>query len=505
MNSSIDQNGALLRGLRFVRTHLVLIIALSALLVVPSIWHRHIESGDLPSHIYNAWLAHLIEQGKAPGLYIVWQWNNILFDLLLLNFAKIFGFVIGPAIVVSICALVFFWGVFSFVAALSGRPPWQLTPCIAMLTYGYTFNMGFFNYYLSIGLACFGLALLWKPRSWDWFAAGSLFILVVLAHPIGALWFVAILAYTFAKRRLGGKWTFVVPAIAAGIFVAAHWSLVYLASVSTFEVFWRNKPFYLFNGADQLIVYSSRYRFIAGVLVATVVIWLIYEGVYGRDYPHSRRTVFFLCVELYLISFFATTLLPQGLRGGIYACGIGFIVHRLTLICAIFGLCTIGCLTPRKWASVGMAAYTAVFFACLYYDTGAINRLESHAEALTSILPFGTRVVPFVMPRPDSRISTLIGHVVDRACVGHCFTYGNYEPSSGLFRVRVRPGSPVVAFLAIDSQEMAAGTYVVKNTDPPLKEIYQCVRGDPEALCVRDLAVGETTGRTEAPSKRGIQ
>jgi len=29
-----------------------------------------------------------------------------------------------------------------------------------------------------------------------------------------------------------------------------------------------------------------------------------------------------------------------------------------------------------------------------------------------------------------------IAHSVDRACIGHCFSYSNYEPSSGQFRVR---------------------------------------------------------------------
>jgi len=170
-----DQNNAFFRGLRFIRMHCGFMAVLSALVIIPCIWHRRIEAGDLPSHVYNAWLAQLIEQGKAPGLYTVWQWSNVLFDLLLLSSAKLLGFVMGPVIVVSICALEFFWGVFAFVAVASGRPPWFLTPFIAMLTYGYTFNMGFFNYYLSIGLACLGLALLWKARGWDWLAGTLVF------------------------------------------------------------------------------------------------------------------------------------------------------------------------------------------------------------------------------------------------------------------------------------------------------------------------------------------
>ena len=173
---------------------------MSALIIIPCFWHRHIEAGDLPSHTYNAWLAELIQQGRAPGLYLAARWNNILFDLLLFSSAKLFGFVAGPKVAVAFCALLFFWGVFSFLSAFSERPPWYLTPCIAMLTYGFAFNMGFFNYYLSIALACFGLALLWKPERWDWLAGLLLLAMAILAHPIGALWFVATIGYGFLRR-----------------------------------------------------------------------------------------------------------------------------------------------------------------------------------------------------------------------------------------------------------------------------------------------------------------
>jgi hypothetical protein len=37
-------------------------------------------AGDLSSHLYNAWLAELIGQGRAPGLVIVEQHTNVLFE-----------------------------------------------------------------------------------------------------------------------------------------------------------------------------------------------------------------------------------------------------------------------------------------------------------------------------------------------------------------------------------------------------------------------------------------
>jgi hypothetical protein len=148
----------------FVRANKRMILVASIVMIVPCLWHRRIEAGDLASHTYNAWLAQLIEKGQAPGLYIVRQWNNALFDWTLQHAASVFGFALAEKLVVSLCVLIFFWGVFAFISAASGPPPWFLTPCIAMLAYGYSFNMGFLNYYLSLGLSSFGLALLWKGR-----------------------------------------------------------------------------------------------------------------------------------------------------------------------------------------------------------------------------------------------------------------------------------------------------------------------------------------------------
>src|ERR1700749_2695856 len=86
----------------FVRAKKWLIVAISIAMIVPCFWHRRIEAGDLGSHVYNAWLAQLIEKGQAPGLYIVRQWNNVLFDWLLLHTANIAGFAAAEKIIVSL-------------------------------------------------------------------------------------------------------------------------------------------------------------------------------------------------------------------------------------------------------------------------------------------------------------------------------------------------------------------------------------------------------------------
>src|SRR6266581_8533505 len=192
--------------LAFLRRKRSVILAVSVAVLIPCFWHSRIEAGDLASHVYNAWLAQLIEKGQAPGLYLTKQWNNILFDVTLLQVAKVTGFAVAQKFVVSACVLIFFWGIFAFISAITERPPWFLTPCLAMLAYGYSFSMGFINYYLSLGLAGFALALLWRARGMDW-VGGSIFaLLAILAHPIGFLWLVGTLAYVWIRGKLPGWW-----------------------------------------------------------------------------------------------------------------------------------------------------------------------------------------------------------------------------------------------------------------------------------------------------------
>ena len=97
---------------RFTRQEAARFAAVSAALLIPVYWHRRIEAGDLASHLYNAWLAQLIRQGQAPGLWIARQWNNVLFDWLLSGLGSVFGLRVAERIAVSFAVLIFFWGAF---------------------------------------------------------------------------------------------------------------------------------------------------------------------------------------------------------------------------------------------------------------------------------------------------------------------------------------------------------------------------------------------------------
>lgn len=447
------------------------------------------------SHIYNAWLAQLAEQGHAPGVYVARQWNNVLFDIAVSNAAKVVGWHGAELLAVSSSVLIFFWGAFAFVTVVTRKTPWVLVPCLAMLAYGYSFSMGFLNYYLSLGLVCFGLAAFWRGGAGNWLTALLLSPIILLAHPIGFLWFVATVAYVFLWRLIPEYWRLILPALAilGYLFLRA-----YLADNPRFEADWRPDPFYWMNGSDQLMIYGHRYLVLARIALAWGVICFLPVFAQSLRAGGERARAFRLPIELYLVALAAAAFVPENIRSDLFAGWIGLLVSRLTSITAILGLCVLGLLPLRKWQVAGFAACAAVFFIFCYRDTAAVSRVESNAEALVAKLPFGTRIVPIVSAPEDWRVQ-FIAHSVERACIGRCFSYSNYEPSSGQFRVRVRPGSPVVTDSADKSEAMSSGDYVIEPADLPLVSVYQCDDTDWTRLCAAPLRAGNKTEDPEPP------
>jgi hypothetical protein len=482
----------------FVKTRKWLILAVSLMVLVPCFWHRRIEAGDLGSHVYNAWLAQLIEKGQAPGLYIAHQWNNILFDVLLLHTANLIGFAAGEKVVVGLCVVVFFWGVFALVSVISGRAPWLLSPCIAMLAYGYSFHMGFMNYYLSLGVGSFALALVWqaeKASTWIWGAL--LALLALVGHPIGFLWVAGTAVYVRLWRRIPEYWRLLLPAASVGAFLGLRWMITNNAA---YEADWPPGSFLLRNGADQLVLFGHRYWYLYGAAVAWgAVIFLIaaWRAIRGgeQDWKPIR-----LAAELYLLGVCVAALLPENMRSPHYAGWIGLLASRLTTITAIFGLAALAGLPLRRWMGAGFALCAGAFFVFLYLDTGTLNELERNAEKITAALPYRTRIVPVVNAPGEWRVQ-FIGHAVERACVGRCFSVSNYEPSSGQFRIRVRADSPVVTASSDTAEDMAGGEYVVKASDLPLTVIFQCGDSGFTKLCAAPLTAGKKTEEAEEPDE----
>jgi len=462
--------------------HWLAIVALSMVALIPCFWHQRIEAGDLGSHTYNAWLAQLIVRGHVTGLAIVWMWHNVLFDLLMAGFGKVFSLHVAEKISVSMCVLVFFWGSFAFVAAINSRPSWPLVPCLFMFSYGWTFEAGFLNYYVSLGISFFALAILWRGRSWEKLGALILAPLTLLGHAVGFAWLLAASAYLGVYQVVSGRWRvlLLITGVAA---LAALRFFLYHRYVADPE----KSPFYWFTGADQIAMSSPWYWVLATAFLALAVFCLV-SSTFANQHEGIHNDAIWLPIHLYILALIGTYLLPDGIHVPPYSAALALITPRLTLIAGIMLCSLLGATRPQTWHLLGFSAIAVVFFAMLYRDTGQLNEMEAKIERLVRTLPPDQRVLGTILPEKNSRF--IVQHILDRACIGHCFSYGNYEPSSGAFRVQVIDTNPYVMEDGEATAEMEDGKYIVQPEDLPAYQVYQCGPYYLD-LCIRTLAAGE--------------
>ncbi len=455
---------------------------ISVLLLAPCWWQSRIQAGDLSSHIYNAWLAQLIARGEAPGLRLVPQHTNVLFDLMLSGLLDRVGAAAAQGIAVSAAVLALFWGAFAFVAAVSGHRPWGLTPLMAMLAYGWGFHMGLFNFYLSVGLCLWAMALAWRSTPARLAGAAVLFAVAVFAHALPVAWAVGILAYRLAALRLKPRYRLVLLAAGFGALGLLRLFLAWRYATS-----WSPSQAQNMLGFDQVWVFGGRYVLMSAGLMA-VVGALLLRLFHDRG---AARTVSGIPFQMVALTADAVFLLPTGIQLPGSAHPLNLIAERMSLPVGLALCALVGAAKAPRAVTAGAAGLCTVFFCWLYQDHAAVNRFEDRMEAALAQLPPGRRVVSTVSEQVY-RVTPLV-HVVDRACLGRCFSYANYEPPSGAFRVRVTGVNPFVIASHVDSYEMQNGRYRFKAAELPVYAVEECGARAPR-LCVREVKAEQYAG-----------
>jgi len=484
--TALPKNDVLPLAFQSLRHHWLKFVAISAAILIPCFWHRTIVAADLGSHLYNAWLVQLIERGQVHGLWVVRMWNNVLFDYLLSCLGSVFSLPTVEKIAVSVTVLIFFWGMFALVCAATRRAPWYLLPVLALFTYGWTFHLGFFNYYLSLGIAFFGVAIFWRGHGWERLLAFAIAPFALLAHPLGLVLLVGASVYVGIAEMIPRRYQVLLFLLAAGSLFGVH------------EYFWHHYvveaspfPFYMMNGADQMMLFGLKYNIVRWSLISFVLVALGIDAIRHRKEPGFWRD-YAIPMELFVLALLAVPLLPRGVHFPGKPAAIALLTERLTSVTAIFACCMLGAMRARRWHLIVSLAIAGVFFAFLYQDTGIVDRMEAQAEQLVRTLPRNQRVMATILPPADSRV--MIQHMIDRACIGYCFSYGNYEPGSGVFRVRAAPGNPYVLTDYDLVVEMEEGDYTVTDEDLPAYQVYQCTLSG-TTLCIRPLEADEDNDR----------
>ena len=450
----------------------------SLALVAPCFWHSRIEAGDLGSHVYNVWLAQLVSRGQAPGLTVRPQATNILFDLLLSGLNTIFGMDAAQRIAVTLVVLVFAWGAFAFASAVAGRAAWTVMPAIAMVAYGFVYHVGFFNFYLSLGLCLWAMALAWHWSLGRGAAAAMLIALAFVAHALPVAWALGLMAYRWAFARIAPERRRWLAAAALGAMLAARGAIAL-----TIQTRGSVQQMMLVTGVDQLIVFDGKYGWMALLFFVLWISWL--SGLLRRGEIGKAGVVAHFC----LLSAAAVVIFPTWVAIPGYKHALAFIAERMSLPMAVCVCALAAGRQPRAWQLAAMGALALVFFGMLYRDEGVLCDLEDRIEALVARLPPGQRVVCAVND-PGLRAGP-VTHMIDRACVGRCYSYANYEPSTAQFRVRVTGPNPIVAATYGDSLGMQDGQYTVKPEDLPLYVVGANAQG---MLELRSAAAGMPVG-----------
>ena len=453
---------------------------LSAVILIPCLWQSRLQAGDLSSHLYNAWLARLIHQGHAPGLAVVPQTTNVLLDLMLSRLLPAVGPQAAQRIPVAVAVLLLVWGTFAFQRAISGRPAFHLLPAIVMLAYGWTFHMGLFNFYISLGLCFWALALGWEWRTPRLLAAAALLAVAYVAHGLPVAWAAAVLAYRHLALRLAPPARARLLRAAFALLIAGAFALRFVLPTR-----WFGDQLESALAIDQLAVYGSRY-WLAGL--GLLVYWVcLFASLVRRDgLPQVRTSIPF---QICLLTGAGIVLIPNWILIPGYNHALVFLAQRMSLA---LGLCICAWLAsaPAPHLPVlALGASAMLFFGFLYVDESALNAFEGRMQAAVAQLPPWQRVVNGI-DVPGIRTNP-VTHMLDRVCLGRCYSYGNYEPSSAQFRVRVTAPNPIVVPADADASNLQNGSYLVKQRDLPLYQVTLDPSGD---VALRPLQAGLRTG-----------
>jgi hypothetical protein len=301
-----------------------------------------------------------------------------------------------------------------------------------------------------------------------------------MAHALPVVWAAGLSAYWMVAARMTQRMRVRVMAGAMLGMIAVN-----VAAGKLMITQWSPAQILMSTGADQLWVLDNKYQPLFALLLLSWLLLLV--DLIRRDGVAS--VLGGLPFQLSALSAAAVVLLPNGVQLPGYNHSLVFVTDRMSLA---VGVCVCGVLasgTPRWPGRAALFAVAGIFFAFLFRDDRMLNRLEDQMERAVAKVGPGARVVSSVV---DPSLRTyVVTHMIDRVCIGRCFSYANYEPSTMAFRVRtVGPNGMVVADYT-DSWKMQNGDYVVKDTDLPLLQVFL---DDDGSFSVRPLKPGVTCG-----------
>jgi hypothetical protein len=456
-------------------------ILVAGVLALPPLLVRYFPAGDLQSHLYNAWLVERIGRAELPGLFVVRQWTNVLLD----EATSVLLRAMSPEwalrfILVGI-AEGMFWSALLLCRRLTRNTCWSAAPVLAMLTYGWTFHMGFGNFLLALVGAFTATALaagdpLSRAR-WGLIAALLLVTSLASVIPVGlAITAMACLRLRKAFPHRATTWTAVIAilalvgGLAMGRLLPSQWTWVQ----------WKN-----LSGADQLYVFDGRYRWFAAALFA-LWCWGLVEELRARDRAGRRPWPGDACA-LAVIAVAGSLFVPSIVHLPGQNSAIAYLAERLSLVVAV--LVTASVLATFSWPRFAVTCLVAAsYFGTLTGDWLALSSFAERVASAVRTLPPDARVLGH-MGMPPARVPAIM-HSIDRACIGRCLSVGNYEPPSQVFRVRAGQDTHFQLSGPGEVDALEAGDLVLPGSVAPAWWVLPCSPAT-GSVCIRSLNEGD--------------
>src|SRR4029077_14242801 len=127
----------------------------------------------------------------------------------------------------------------------------------------------------------------WRGEAGNWIPTAAIAVLVGLAHPMGLVWATAVVAYLLLRPLLRGASKLVVP---LAVVAALRGMRSYVGRSSTILAdFYNPTPFHA-TGADQVVLYGTRYEYLAWAALIIGLACFVLDGLVPRKQPgHWNR------------------------------------------------------------------------------------------------------------------------------------------------------------------------------------------------------------------------
>ena len=311
--------------------------------------------------------------------------------------------------------------------------------------------------------------------------AGCLLVVAYAAHALGFCWAAAAIAYVLIARKAS-------PRLGAILFAGALCAVIGLRFLITarYPTFWSPHQVLEATAIDQVWTFGLKY---CGISVGLGMLW----GFLFLRLSHAlsvRQIAESLPFQLCCLLSAGVLLIPTRIELPAFNSALSLIAERLTLLLGILICAFLGSSKPDRWQIHSLFVLAIVYFSFLYVDTSALNRSERSVETLLSQIPPGQRVFSSFTGK-DERV-LLWPHAVDRACIGRCISYNNYEPRSAAFRIHAIAENPSVVWKAREYSDLSNGGYLVREEDLPLYQLQTCEPAK-NSICIKALIAGEVT------------